>query len=66
MKTPDEIMDEAQAAYEDGLRQWVTRILVAYNEYIESSCLDEFERSGDWMIRENIIHFLETHKELWR
>ncbi len=65
MKTEEEIRYEAQEAYEDGLKQWATRLLIAYNEYIESSCFDEFKRSEDWMIKENVNHFLNNNKNLW-
>ena len=58
----DEKEYDANEAYLDALRDWIKPILVDFNKYIEDAALDEFEQSEDWMIDENVKHFLEGYK----
>jgi hypothetical protein len=57
----DKMMEEAYEAYIEQLKDYLTPILIEYNEYIESSCFEENKRSEDWMIKENVSHFLDSY-----
>lgn len=54
--------EEAEAAYTEAVKHYLRPILIEFNEYLESSCLDEFELSEDWMIEENVNNFLKDYK----
>lgn len=64
MKTEEQIMQEAHEAYLDCVKGYLRPILIEFNKYIESGCLEEFECSEDWMIEENVNHFLDNTQEL--
>lgn len=66
MKCYDATDEESIAAYNEAVRDYLKPILIEFNEYIESACFDEYERSEDWMIEMNVNHFLSQYNEIRR
>ena len=64
MKTEDEIMKDEEVAYIEAIKDYLRPILKAYNYWIEDGAFGEDDISEEWMIEENVNHFLETYKDI--
>ena len=42
-------------------KEFLKPILIEFNKFIESGCLDEFECSEDWMIEFNVNYFIDEY-----